>query len=51
MSIPIRHWLVSESYAADIRADRRRPHPRHWEALAQHVALTIALYETRVIIE
>jgi hypothetical protein len=23
----------------------RRPHPRHWEALAQHVALTIALYE------
>src|ERR1700675_122651 len=25
---------VSESYAADIRAGRRRPHPRHWQALA-----------------
>ena len=25
---------VSESYAADIRADRHRPHPRHWQALA-----------------
>lgn len=25
---------VSESYAADIRAGRRRPHPRHWSALA-----------------
>ena len=25
---------VSESYAADIRAGRHRPHPRHWEALA-----------------
>jgi CRISPR-associated endonuclease Cas1 len=25
---------VSEPYAADIRAGRRRPHPRHWEALA-----------------
>ena len=24
---------VSEPYAADIRAGRRRPHPRHWEAL------------------
>jgi hypothetical protein len=26
---------VSEPYAADIRAGRRRPHPRHWQALAQ----------------
>lgn len=26
---------VSESYAADIRAGRRRPHPRHWLVLAQ----------------
>jgi hypothetical protein len=25
---------VSESYAADIRAGRHRPHPRHWLALA-----------------
>jgi CRISPR-associated endonuclease Cas1 len=26
---------VSESYAADIRAGRHCPHPRHWEKLAQ----------------
>jgi len=26
---------VSESYAADIRAGRRRPHPRHWLVLAE----------------
>jgi len=26
---------VSESYAADIRAGRHRPHPRHWHVLAQ----------------
>ena len=25
---------VSESYAADIRAGRHRPHPRHWQILA-----------------
>jgi CRISPR-associated endonuclease Cas1 len=25
---------VSESYAADIRAGRHRPHPRHWQVLA-----------------
>jgi CRISPR-associated endonuclease Cas1 len=31
---------VSEPYAADIRAGRRRPHPRHWQALAQLVGLT-----------
>jgi CRISPR-associated endonuclease Cas1 len=26
---------VCASYAADIRAGRRRPHPRHWETLAR----------------
>jgi CRISPR-associated endonuclease Cas1 len=30
---------VSESYAADIRAGRRQPHPRHWQSLAQLVAV------------
>lgn len=28
---------VSEPYAADIRAGRRRPHPRHWQTLAKTV--------------
>lgn len=28
---------VCESYASDIRAGRRRPHPRHWQILAQLV--------------
>jgi hypothetical protein len=28
---------VSESYAADIRAGRHRPHPRHWVAMARLV--------------
>ena len=28
---------VSESYAADIRTGRHRPHPRHWETLAKLV--------------
>jgi CRISPR-associated endonuclease Cas1 len=28
---------VCESYAADIRAGRRHPHPRHWQALARLV--------------
>ena len=26
---------VSKSYAALVRAGRRRPHPRHWEELAK----------------
>jgi len=26
---------ISESYAADIRAGRRRPHVRHWLLLAE----------------
>jgi CRISPR-associated endonuclease Cas1 len=29
---------VSEPYAADIRAGRRLPHPRHWKALGELVA-------------
>src|SRR5215471_7799645 len=28
---------VCESYAADIRAGRHRPHPRHWKVLAELV--------------
>lgn len=31
---------VCESYAADIRAGRRRPHPRHWQGLAQLVGVS-----------
>jgi CRISPR-associated endonuclease Cas1 len=31
---------VSEPYAADIRAGRRRPHQRHWLALAELVGVT-----------
>jgi hypothetical protein len=31
---------VSIAYAADIRAGRRRPHPRHWQALAQLVGVS-----------
>jgi CRISPR-associated endonuclease Cas1 len=31
---------VSESYAADMRASRRRPHPRHWQTLAQLVGIS-----------
>jgi hypothetical protein len=30
---------ISEPYATDIRAGRRRPHPRHWRALAQMVGV------------
>jgi CRISPR-associated endonuclease Cas1 len=33
---------VSQSYAADIRAGGRLPHPRHWEALAVLAGLTRA---------
>lgn len=32
---------VSESYAADIRAGRHRPHPRHWQVLAQLVCVSL----------
>lgn len=31
---------VSEPYASDIQAGRRRPHPRHWQALAGLVAVS-----------
>ena len=31
---------VAESYAADIRAGRHRPHPRHWQALANLAGFT-----------
>jgi CRISPR-associated endonuclease Cas1 len=31
---------VSESYAADIRAGRHRPHPRHWQALSNLAGLS-----------
>jgi hypothetical protein len=31
-----------EPYAADIRAGRRRPHPRHWEALAKLAVMDMA---------
>lgn len=34
---------VSESYAADIRAGRHRPHPRHWQALAKLVSADISI--------
>lgn len=31
---------VSQPYAAFVRSGRRRPHPRHWEALAMLVAMS-----------
>ena len=31
---------ISEPYAADIRAGKRRPHPRHWLTLARLVGLS-----------
>jgi hypothetical protein len=34
---------VSEPYAADIRAGRRRPHPRHWLALTKLVGVSSPL--------
>jgi hypothetical protein len=33
---------VSKPYAALIRAGRRRPHPRHWRALAELVGVVAA---------
>jgi hypothetical protein len=32
---------ISESYAADIRAGRHHPHPRHWQALATLVGVVL----------
>jgi len=34
---------VSIPYASDIRRGRRRPHPRHWEALAKIVGASLTL--------
>jgi hypothetical protein len=31
---------ICESYAADIRAGRHRPHPRHWQSLARLVGVS-----------
>jgi hypothetical protein len=31
---------VSHPYAAFVRSGRRRPHPRHWEGLAELVGVT-----------
>jgi hypothetical protein len=31
---------VSEPYAAQVRAGRHRPHPRHWQALARLVSVS-----------
>jgi len=32
---------VCEPYAGDIRSGRRRPHPRHWQALAGLVGISV----------
>jgi hypothetical protein len=37
---------VSIPYAADIRAGRRRPHPRHWQALAKMIGFCDATMTT-----
>ena len=34
---------VSKPYAALVRSGRRRPHPRHWQALASLVGVTAPL--------
>jgi hypothetical protein len=31
---------VSHAYAAIVRAGKRRPHPRHWQAMADLVGVT-----------
>jgi hypothetical protein len=31
---------VSKPYASDIRAGKRSPHPRHWQALADLIGVT-----------
>lgn len=38
---------VSKPYAAFIRSGRRRPHPRHWEALAELVGVPEAMQAER----
>jgi CRISPR-associated endonuclease Cas1 len=37
---------VSVTYAVAIRAGRRRPHPRHWQALARLVGITVESVRT-----
>jgi hypothetical protein len=32
---------VSEPYSSDIRAGKRVPHPRHWEALAKLAGVSV----------
>jgi|ERR1700730_10548667 hypothetical protein len=39
----VRPLGVSEPYAADIRAGRRRPYPRHWRKLAELVGVSSPL--------
>jgi len=34
---------VSEPYSSDIRAGKRIPHPRHWQALAQLTGISTDL--------
>jgi len=38
---------VSQPYAADIRAGRRTPHPRHWKVLAELVGVSPEERKTR----
>jgi hypothetical protein len=38
---------VSKPYAALVRAGRRRPHPRHWEALAGIVGVSVPVIPVR----
>lgn len=38
------YWSPNAS-PADIRAGRRRPHPRHWQALARLAGLVITRLE------
>jgi hypothetical protein len=34
---------ISEPYASEIRAGRRRPHPRHWQTLAGLVVASLGI--------
>jgi len=38
---------VCESYAADIRAGRHRPHPRHWQSLAELAGVSLLSVDGR----
>jgi len=39
-SLIVRTLNVSESYAGDIRAGRKLPHPRHWQTLSKMVGIS-----------